>query len=82
MLHNLVKTIINVFDKLIDEVENLTKSVRWNVKKKSFFKIISAGTGADVTAWYASACVIEASWYMQLEVQRTCQGGIKIHGSN
>ena len=55
---------------------------RTNARFSIRIQFISAGTGADVTAWYVSADMITASWYMQLEVQRTCQGGKKVQGSN
>ena len=45
-------------------------------------QLVSSGTGADVTASYVSAGMMAASWYMQLEVQRTCQGGKEVQGTN
>ena len=55
---------------------------RTNARFPIRIQFISAGTGADVTAWYVNAVMFAASWYMQLEVQRTCQGGKKVHGTN
>ena len=55
---------------------------RTNARFSIKIQFKSVGTGADVTAWYVSAGMIAASWYMQLEVQRICQGGKKVQGSN
>ena len=48
---------------------------RTNASFSIRIQFISAGTGADVAALYVGAAMTAASWYMQLEVQRTCQGG-------
>jgi len=44
-------------------------------------QFISAGTGTDETARFVSAGITAVRWYMQLEVQRTCQGGKNVSGS-
>ena len=47
-----------------------------------FFRIqfISTATCAAITAWVVKAGIIAVRWYMQLEVQRTFQGGRKVSG--
>jgi len=53
-----------------------------SINARLFIRIqfISTVTCAAITAWVVNAGIIAVRWYMQLEVQRTFQGGRKVSG--
>ena len=54
---------------------------RTNARLSIRIHFISTGTGTAVTACIVRAVMIAVRRYMQLEIQRTCQRGKKVPGS-